>query len=550
MRLAFSSVLVAGVLLAGELPGTNPARTATAGAYFTRVKGNHALGINPANLGYYGKPLMLGRTEEAIISDGAGAAQDYYSVQLIASPDNKLVKSTKQVFHRQFGTAFPSAIIMVDSLYKFRVGDFTDQKKAEILRDSLVAYGYSDAWIVREDHPLVELDPVPYFSMTLAGISLNARNNAIHPNWINQQLFGGLDLRDPGKKDEFLSVFPSHVWNMNFMAAMTSLSFTVGNFGMSIVEPKVVSTMNLPTAVIDVLFRGVKFDQPRDLSNIKMDLLGVAPVAVAYGRQLALPQLTKMVDRFFAGAGVNILLGLADMHLVSEQLDIRTTPDSIMIEGRTRVVANDDPESSRSPVLGGGLSLDLGIAMDINPALSASLALKDLFGRITWPDRCTTVNEFSIHLSGEDIEDIAEDYSNQLDSLKQRFSESDTSYASGTGRTVYPSQFILGASYRVLPELTIDASLIHYLNNDYLEDATPQLSLGIEYAPASVFPMYAGIGLGGMDGFKWGAGFALNLGAFQWNLGFGQNGGVLNAARGVSISTEFRLLLGPPGPAR
>ncbi|MFC1481410.1 SPOR domain-containing protein [Candidatus Neomarinimicrobiota bacterium] len=550
MRFAFLIVLFTGVLLAGGLSGTSPTRTATADAYFTRVKGNHALGINPANLGYYGLPLVLGRTEEITSAPDAGTTSDYFSVQLIASPNEKLVNRTKQLYDRQFSSAIPSAIILVNSLYKFQVGAFTDRQKAEVLRDSLVVAGYSDAWIVREDRLLVELDPLPYFSMTLAGISLDARNNAIYPDWINQQLFGGLDLREPGKKDEFLSAFPSNVWNLNLMVGLSSLSFAAGNFGMSIVEPKMVSTLILPTAVMDVLFRGVRYDQPRDLSNLKLDLLGVAPVSVAYGRQIELHPLTKMVDRFSAGAGVNILLGLADMHLVSDQLDIISTPDSILIEGRTRVISNADPESTRAPVLGGGLSIDMGIAMDINSQLSVSFALKDLFGSITWPERYTTVNEFSIRVSAEDIEDISEDYTNKLDSLKQRFTESDTSYASGSARTVYPSQFILGASFQVLPELTVDAALIHFLDSDYLEAAPPQLSLGIEYVPAPVFPMYVGIGLGGMDGFKWGVGFTLNLEAFQWNLGFGQSGGMFNAARGVSISTEYRLLFGPPGPSR
>jgi hypothetical protein len=532
-------VLLTGVLLAG-LPEANPVRTATAGAYFTRLQGNHALGMNPANLGYYGEPLRLGRFDEDAVS--AGATQDHYSVQLMASPSRQLARKAKRIFERQFGRSIPAAIITVDTLYKLRVGDTTDRAGAESLRDSLAVSGYRDGWIVTEDHPLTVAEPVPHFTMTLAGASLDAGNNAIYPTWINQQLYGDLDLREPGKKDDFLAVFPADVWNVNVMAGLNSMSFARGNLGISIVAPRLVSNVNLPTAVLDVLFRGVRFDQPRDLSNLNLDLLAAAPVSVAYGRQLEFPQLTEVVDRFYVGAGVNLLLGLADVHLVADQLDILTTPDSILIQGRTRVVTNADPKSTGSYAMGTGLSIDLGLAVDINPQLSVSLAGKDLFGSVLWPERYTRVNEFSLRLSAEEIESISRDYEAQFDSLKHRYAKTDTSYGIGSDRTVYPSQLIAGATWQVSPELTLDAAFAHTLINDYLADAAPELSVGVEYAPTPVFPMYGGLGVGGTEGFRWGIGFALNLGSFQWALGFGQHGGVFNAARGFSLATEIRLV--------
>jgi hypothetical protein len=145
-------------------------------------------------------------------------------------------------------------------------------------------------------------------------------------------------------------------------------------------------------------------------------------------------------------------------------------------------------------------------------------------------------------IPNQDIEDLSTDYDVRLDSLRESYDRSDTTYASGSGRTVYPSRFVIGISSRISHGLTLDAAFTHYLDNDYLESTLPQLSLGLEYAPTPVFPVYAGIGVGGLDGFSWGTGFALNLGAIQWNLGFGQQGGMFNAARGVSLSTELRLL--------
>ena len=552
MRSIYLSAMITGFLFAGGVTDTNPIQTATAGAYMTRTIDNDALGVNPASLGYYGKPIIfaaaedgkldtLGLMEKDTVSASTDSIQNYYSVQLIASTSKKRVKETKKTFYSQFGKNIPWAITKIDSLYKLRVGDFHNRDTVDAFLGTVIGSGFKDAWIVTRNRPLEEPDQIPYFTLTLAGAGLYAGNNAIYPNWINNQLFGGLDLRDPGKKDDFLSVFPADKWNINMAAEINFMSFTLGNFGLSIFQPEVLGSGNLPPAIMDVLFEGVKFEQPKDLSALRLSLLAASPISVDYGRQLEFPQLENIVDRFYAGAGLNLLVGLTDIHVDADRLEITTTPDSILIEGETTILTNFDLDSPAS-ARGTGFSLDLGVVADINPHLSVSLSLKDLFGTTTWPERYIAENEFSIRLSSEDIDEIKDYNDEQMDSLEQSFTELDTSYAAGSGKTAYPSQFILGSSYRILQDLIVHASFRHFMNNDYLEGIAPQLSIGVEYEPTPVFPIYCGIGIGGLDGFKWGTGFRLNLGAFQWNTGFGQNGGIFNTSKGICFSTDFRLI--------
>ena len=552
MRSIYLSALITGFLLAGGLTDTNPIQTATAGAYLTRTIGNDALGVNPASLGYYGKPIIFGAAEDGkldtlglmekdTVSASEDSIQNYYSVQLIANPSKKRVKETKITFYGQFGNNIPWAVTKIDTLYKLRVGDFHNRDTVDAFLDTVIGSGFKDAWIVTKNRPLEEPEQIPYFTLTLAGAGLYVGNNAIYPDWINNQLFGGLDLRDPGKKDDFLSVFPADNWNINMAAEINFMSFTLGNFGLSIFQPEVLGSGNLPPAIMDVLFEGVKFEQPKDLSALHLSLLAASPISVDYGRQLEFHQLENIVDRFYAGAGLNLLVGLTDIHVDADRLEITTTPDSILIEGETTILTNFDLDSPAS-ARGTGFSLDLGVVADINPHLSVSLSLKDLFGTTTWPERYIAENEFSIRLSSEDIDEIKDYNDEQMDSLEQSFTELDTSYAAGSGKTAYPSQFILGSSYRILQDLIVHASFRHFMNNDYLEGIAPQLSIGVEYEPTPVFPIYCGIGIGGLDGFKWGTGFRLNLGAFQWNTGFGQNGGIFNTSKGICFSTDFRLI--------
>jgi len=111
MRSIYLSALITGSLLAGGVMDANPIQTATAGAYLTRTIGNDALDVNPASLGYYGKPIIFGAAEDGTldtlglmekdtVSVSADSIQNYYLVQLIANPSKKRVKETKKTFYQ------------------------------------------------------------------------------------------------------------------------------------------------------------------------------------------------------------------------------------------------------------------------------------------------------------------------------------------------------------------------------------------------------------------------------------------------------------------
>ena len=552
MRYIFVPLVFGALLLASN----NPLQTATAGAYHARAIGNHALGSNPANLGHYGEILILGSPQQDTLaidipdsltlldSDSNAVVTDsviyYYSVQLIANPDRKLVKKVKKDYLSQFGRGLTTAIIAEESLYKFRVGDLTSRDSVNALRDSIIAAGYSDAWVVTSVDPLPLSEEItPYFTMTIAGLRSDIGNNALYPDWINKQLFGGIDLREPGAKDNFLSIFPTAGLDINFQGGGSWLEVGMGNFAISFIQLQVITSVTVPTSIMNVIFDGVQFDQPQDLSDLTLDLLAVAPLSLTYGRQLQIPALADKVDRFYAGAGLNVLLGLTDIHLESNKLMLSTTSDSIFIEGDQTLVSNID---NNNFVLGTGFSLDLGIAADINPQLSISLALQDLLGSITWPETFRKTHEFSISLLSAEMEDIADYSSAEKDSLQESFTILDTTYASGSRNTTYPAQVVLGGAYRVSPALAVDVALRQSLDNDYFTGVDPQISVGMEIAPTPVFPIYLGVSIGGFHGFSWGGGFSLNLGGFQWNVGFGENGGFLENAKGLRLATELRLV--------
>lgn len=553
MKCIYPSLLLFSIMFAQN----NPMQTATAGAFHARSFGNHAIQNNPAFLGKFGEKIVLGSvgTDSLIIKppDLSNTQENdsnivfidslinYYSVQLIANPNRKMVKRIKKEYLSKYGRGIHSVIIADESMYKFRVGDFLSRDSVNLYRDSLIVSGYDDAWVVTSNQPLPLKDQMtPYFTMTVASLEGDLGNNTLYPEWINNQLFGGLDLRGNSEKENFLSIFNSNGIDINFQGGINWLNFGMGNLAISMFQPKIYSSLTLPKGIMDVLFNGLQFDQPQDLSNLSLNLLSVAPLSLSYGRQLQIPALMGKVDKFYVGVGINILLGITDIHLESDDMYVNTSSDSIFIKGKNSLISNIDNDQNIN--FGNGFSIDLGVAANINPKINVSLAMQNLFGSITWPKTYTNFHEFSISIASDELEDISDYNSTEMDSLTDSFTINDTTYNLGSRNTKYPGKTVLSGSYKISSIFVLDLALSQYLKNDYFSQTDPKISIGLEISSLPKFPIYLGMSTGGLYGFTWGCGFSLNLGGFQWNVGLGENGGFLDSAKGIRFSTEFRLI--------
>ena len=553
MKCIYPSLLLFSIMFAQN----NPIQTATAGAFHARSFGNHAIQNNPAFLGKFGEIIVLGSvgTDSLIIEppDLSNTQENdsnivfidslikYYSVQLIANPNRKMVKKIKKNYLSKYGRGIHSVIIADESMYKFRVGDFLSRDSVNLYRDSLIASGYDDAWVVTSNQPLPLKDQMtPYFTMTVASLEGDLGNNTLYPEWINNQLFGGLDLRGHSEKENFLSIFNSNGIDINFQGGLNWLNFGMGNLAISVFQPKIYSSLTLPKGIMDVLFNGLQFDQPQDLSNLSLNLLSVAPLSLSYGRQLQAPALMGKVDQFYIGVGINVLLGITDIHLESDDMYVSTSSDSIFIKGENSLITNIDNDQNIN--FGNGFSIDLGVAANINPKIYISLAMQNLFGSITWPKTYTNFHEFSISIASDELEDISDYNSTEMDSLTDSFTINDTTYNLGSRNTKYPGKIVLSGSYKISSIFVLDLAISQYFKNDYFSQTDPKISMGLEISSLPKLPIYLGMSTGGLYGFTWGCGFSLNLGGFQWNVGVGENGGFLDSAKGVRFSTEFRLI--------
>ena len=69
----------------------------------------------------------------------------------------------------------------------------------------------------------------------------------------------------------------------------------------------------------------------------------------------------------------------------------------------------------------------------------------------------------------------------------------------------------------------------------------PKISLGVVAFPRKSISILGGVSLGGINKFDIGSGFDLKVRKFLPSLAANQSGGLFNSARGIKVSSEFRL---------
>ena len=75
--------------------------------------------------------------------------------------------------------------------------------------------------------------------------------------------------------------------------------------------------------------------------------------------------------------------------------------------------------------------------------------MRNLFGSITWPKTYTNFHEFSINVASDELEDISDYNSTEMDSLTDSFTINDTTYNLGSRNTNYPGKIVLSGSYKI-----------------------------------------------------------------------------------------------------
>ena len=434
-------------------------------------------------------------------------------------------------------------VTLNDSMYRFSVGSFEYEQEALIVKDSLIVNGLSpDAFIVKKELKSNALS-APIFSISLLGnnsISLN--NNLFSANWFNT--YSGIDMvKQPNVKESLLKSLPTKSAEGILVTNTSLLDLTYKNFGLSLFNTSFFSNFSLPTSLFEMIFEGLKFDNPIDISELDYKTYVVGSSSLSYGMPI---EHESIPFETYIGIGLRYLNG-SFSYLDSFSGEILTSTDSITISYEQKIINPDlsldiwnDKFNTQDWFKGSGYGIDLGVLCILDEKISGQISFIGLGSSLKNNVLVKYLTQ-EIKLSNGEFEDF--DLDDEVWVVLDSSSYEDI-------RVEIPAKLNLGLSYSHSSKVHLRGSIQHLMQTKFIGSVNPRFSLGVELLPNTNFPLRAGFSMGGFNqNFEspgssntFGVGFGIHLGVFHFDLGMNQIGGVFNKAKGFSVGSDLRLL--------
>jgi len=365
------------------------------------------------------------------------------------------------------------------------------------------------------------------FSMSLVDVDLSLQNNGVSANWINNSLFGGLDLRHKKDYDQFMEPFGSDI-GLQIPVQFHSLNFTYKSFGVHWVQPKVLTNMNIPNSFVKMVINGVEDGNKIDLSSLSFHSLAYMPISFQYGGILSKKVKGKEI---FYGIGLNLNIGLSEFNGTLENASIHIEEGVATLAGASYLNSNMSVDTLLNP--GFGVGLDVGFMSPINQKLTVGLSLKNIGTGISFEGKTgyegTLAGTFQSDKLFDALSDSSDVYLTQM--------ENNTG---GAYSVSLPIEFALSGSYTINPMLVTDVTLMTDFGPSPYKKGTKLVS-SMEYALTGKNTVQLSAGINSLSGLEIGMGHTLKIGSFNWDFGIAQSGGVLSQGKGVRFGTGFWL---------
>ena len=416
-----------------------------------------------------------------------------------------------------------------DSIYRLSVGNFEYKQEALIIKDSLINIGISpDAFIVKEEMKSTS-SSTPKFSLTFPmSYSFNLGNNLFNADWFNTYSRADM-VAQPELKDKFLNSIPSRGINGRVAINTSIFDLTYKNFGLSLFNMSIFSNVTFPKSLFNLVFEGLKFEDPINVSDFNFKTYFVNSSNLSYGFPI---EHDVIPFKTYIGFGIRFLTGNF-AYVDSFSGEIKTSIDSIMILYDQTIIV---PDAN----LGNGYGLDLGVFSSIDEKISGQVSFIGLGSNLkNSVERKHLIQK--VQLSNKNIEDLQSN-SAISDSIKDSWTILDSSSYENVTIDL-PARINIGLNYILSEKIHLKGSIQHLMQTSFIGSINPRFSFGAELLPKTRTPIWTGFSVGGIDDLStFGIGFGLHLGAFHFNFGINQSGGIFNKAKGLNFGSETRLL--------
>ncbi len=447
-----------------------------------------------------------------------------YKIQLYATNKKDSLKTFIKK-SKPFIKGLKRSVTLNDSMYRFAVGNFNYEQEALIVKDSIVGQGLSpDAFVVKNEMKSSSMT-APKISLTFpANTSFSLKNNLVDASWLNTYL--GADMvEQPDLKVSLLESIPNEGVDGKIEVNGSFFDLTYKNFGLSLFNTTFYSNSYFPKSIFNLVFDGVKFDEPIDISELDFRSYFLNSSTFSYGMPIdheALPFET------YIGFGIRIISGNF-AYLDSFEGSLMTSTDSVFIHYDQRLVLPD----LNSSQLGQGLGLDFGIFFNVDERISGQISFIGL-GSSLKSSVEVQHSEKEMKLSNNDFDEF--DFSDESYTILDSISYEDIFIS-------LPAKLNLGIDYILSDKIYLKSSIQHQMQTKFIGSVNPRFSLGAELFPKTKTPIWTGVSYGGIENtVSAGFGFGIHLGAFHFNSGINQVGGLFNKAKGLNLGLETRLV--------
>ena len=382
-----------------------------------------------------------------------------YKIQLYATNKKDSLKTFIKK-SKPFIKGLKRSVTLIDSMYRFAVGNFNYEQEALIVKDSIVGQGLSpDAFVVKNEMKSSSMI-APKISLTFpANYSFSLKNNLFDASWLNTYL--GADMvEQPDLKISLLESIPNRGVDGKTEVNGSFFDLTYKNFGLSLFNTTFYSNFNFPKSIFNLVFDGVKFDEPIDISELDFRSYFLISSTFSYGMPIdheALPFET------YIGLGIRAFAGNF-AYLDSFEGSLMTSTDSVFIHYDQRLVLPD--LNSFGP--GHGFGLDFGIFFNVDEKISGQISFIGLGSSLKSSAEVQHLKK-EMRLSNDDFDkfDLSDESYTILDSL----SYEDISIS-------LPAKLNLGIDYILSDKIYLKSSIQHQMQTKFIGSVNPRFSIG------------------------------------------------------------------------
>ena len=449
----------------------------------------------------------------------------YYSIEIFTSPDKNSLKLFKDQMSESL-KEFSKEVVFEDSLFKFYIGPFKSEEKAVMLKNGPKIQTINDGSSVVSYNNKVPSGLSPKFSLTFPlRFTVSMQNNTLNTTWFNKYLRVNM-IENPSLKSDLIKSIPPSGISGFLVGSVGALDMTYSNYGISLFNTNAYYSVDIPKEMMQVLFDGVRFNQSQNISNFDTKGFIVNESTFSMGSLYNIKQLPFTT---YLGLGIRFLNGLFS-YTDSYNGVISTKEDSIFIFSDLNMIYTNNDQMAT------GFGFDIGAYGQVNKKVSAQISFMGIGSYLKSKSASIRKNISEINLSNDQITEMLEYNSTQIDSINETFSILDTVESIKGIRIALPARINIAANYRYNDNIHLKTALKFITQTSFIESIDPEVCFGLKIFPNKAYSVLSGLSIGGLNKINIGGGLDIKVKRFSFDLAGGQSGGLFNSAQGFTVS--------------